>query len=207
MLKRFHLGGTRKQRPDNLIYTLQNNAMHDISVRVGRILSLLDKRPKSKAEINQFNLAEGVAIEKGHEMVSSFEKPRVSELGEDFDDIEVEIFVRSFQSEDVNYRITLNEMDQISKCSCSRMGKTLVVCKHMSLMNRIFGYEICFNTRVHQELPEEGFNQPTEETDRSELPQHSSNDAQRMLEQILDLDADYRIDLETLLRRAKKQRY
>ena len=108
MLKRFHLGGTRKQRPDNLIYTPQNNAMHDINVRVGRILPLFDKKPKSKAEKDQFNLAEGVAIEKGHEMVSSFEKSRVNELGEDFDDIEVEIFVRSFQSEDVNYRITLN---------------------------------------------------------------------------------------------------
>ena len=139
MLKRFHLGGIRKQRPDNLIYTPQNNAMDDINVRVGRILSLLDKRPKSRAEIDQFNLPEGVAIEKGHEMVSSFEKPRANDLGEDFDDIEVEIFVRSFQSEDVKYRMTLNEMDQTSKCSCSRMGKTLVVCKHMFLVNRILG--------------------------------------------------------------------
>ncbi|KAI1001679.1 hypothetical protein K3495_g6522 [Podosphaera aphanis] len=86
--------------------------MHDIYVMVGRLSSGFDNRPLNEAETKQFELVDKLPIEKVHELVSNSEKHLASDLGEDFDDIEVEIFVRPFQNEDPSYRISLDEMNR-----------------------------------------------------------------------------------------------
>ncbi|KAI1000600.1 hypothetical protein K3495_g7594 [Podosphaera aphanis] len=163
--------------------------MNIIYVRVRRTLSGLNNRPLIEAETKQFKPAEKIPVQKS---------PWV-----DFDDVEVEIFVKSFQKEDLSYRISPDEMDRVSRCSCPYMTTSLVICKHMFLVMILLGYEICYKTRNRHKISEEALVQSLEETDQSEPPLLSESDIQRILEQIRNLDADDRIDLETLLRWAE----
>lgn len=61
------------------------------------------------------------------------------------EELEMEILIRAFINADANYTASLNDGSNISRCMCPYMANNHVACKHIFIIERLFGCSICFD--------------------------------------------------------------
>ena len=140
ILKSSFLKGARKQRPDMLVHLL-NVAIESIRLKILLALNGFQTRRTCLAEQNQLDKCNSTSFEKAMTLVSRCNSAeKCDESGE-------MIFVKSLTNENVKYIISLDDEGLISSCTCEYMSTNFLVCKHIYLVSRIFGYILSFNSR------------------------------------------------------------
>ena len=135
------LKGARKQRPDMLVHLLLNEAIESIRRKVLLAINGFQTRRTCLAEQNQLDKCNSISFEKAMTLVSRCNSAeKCDESGE-------MIFVKSFTNENVKYIISQNDEGLISSCTCENMSTNFLVCKHMYLVSRTFGYILSFDSR------------------------------------------------------------
>ena len=185
-LKTGYLRNSRKKRIDVLVHIPLRKVLPDFKLKIGRVCLGLDKRRLSNAERKQLEKA----MELDHDLAKSMINRIIDSEGEDY---MFKLFiVKSFSQEERDYFVSLNEASTVSRCSCDFMVTNKLVCKHMFLVHKIFGYCMNFDTRASGQnvnvVPSLALleNQATSSTSVPEVRQDPIESKVRVLTQMLD---------------------
>lgn len=157
ILKTGYLGGARKQRTDSLIHILLREALPDFRLKVARVSVGLDRRRLNQSEKNQLHMSSSLDAELAQSKICPGEDSQGGYKNLEF------FFVESFTNEETKYVVSLDAASIICKCTCHHMISSKSVCKHMFLVQRVYGYSISFNTRIgsNAEIKESLVSNPT----------------------------------------------
>lgn len=124
-----------------LVHLLLNEAIESIRLNILLALNGFQTRRTCLAEQNQLDKCKTISFEKAMTLVSRCNS------AEECDECREVIFLKSFTNENVKCIISLKYDGLISSYTCEYMSTNFLVCKHIYLVSRIFGYILSSDSR------------------------------------------------------------
>ena len=133
------------------MYIILREVLPDFRLKVARVKIGLDRRRLNQSEENQLQMAESLDASSAQTIISSRNYSEGEHNHLTF------YFVKSFINKDLGYVVSLDDESKICHCTCHYMTTSSSVCKHVFLAHRVYGHDLCFETRKGGSFEAEDF--------------------------------------------------